>query len=251
MKNCLCYTPEKGLFKDWKIDDSNVEGCIFIEYDDVKEKRVVCEIPEEQFQIVFYTKFGNYIHRSWHYATISYQGNQIMSLDPSTFRFLGIRGIYNFHVMPEDWERLFDIIIDVWNRRDHINNDINIYTYIRELSKFLDLNSIKISSTIQDEKAVTWDDSYSILKLACEYISEFVLALRGSQISTESVYEATDDLCIKLLRKYKENINKTTEEGNTNQTEKLSKHIADIFSYMGYREHANDFVDILICPLKK
>ena len=152
--------------------------------------------------------------------------------------------------MPEDWGRLFDIIIDVWNKKDHINNDLNIYTYIRELSKFLDLSSIKITSTIQDVKVVTWDDSYSILRLGCKYIAEFVSALGKSQITTESIYEATDDLCIKLLKKYKENIENIKEQGNTSTNEDLSQNIASIFFYMASRRHSNDFVDLLICPLK-
>ncbi len=215
----LCYSKEKGLFIGDPYKDIN--ESIFEIYDYKGYKTILTEIPDEKIDIRINSNF-HYDRKSYLYAEIKCNNHFWLDFSTEQLRILWNSSVTKFSVASEDWQALFNKIVNAYKTYKTTVCPIMAIRYVDELGKLFDETPIIFRAALHEENSIIWDGNCVSALYATDKLQDLLNGLQSANIDDEVLTTHILNVCHKFLRRLKQLDFKPTDPRTIRFAETLS-----------------------------
>ena len=202
--NCLCYTPEEGIFIKSLLESDKPSELIFRPYTTEgwsrnNRKSNIINIPNEDVKIHIKSNFG-YGKSSFLYATMKNKERIILDFDVEKLQVLNYCSVSTLSVKSRDWDSLFRKIINYYKEPW---SSTEVFTYIEELGNLLDKDEINIKANMIEKEFRTWKGTFLVTSHVARKLHDLLDSIELSKMNDQDINDRILALCHKFLLKIK------------------------------------------------
>ena len=238
--NCLCFSPEKGLYKMPFSYEEESECILFRPHGYMGWFRKCIPIPEYQAKITISSNFG-YGSRSYLYATMEINGYTILDFDIEKLYVLNNSSLNKFCVPTYHWDMLFDKIINNCKLSLLGLYSTPIIGYIDKIAEMLEQKSIYVRGYIDKEKKTKWKGDFITCLHAGDKIRDLILGLE----SAPPVDDVVDTHLMKLCKKFLSEVFSLEIDLDDTRTHDISSALLSVHQYLNKKKADKEYLKYL------